>query len=118
MEYVATPRISLGPNYLQQGVVGEQHDLLCTILLSSATQTSSVSLTWNFTSNDTRVTVIPATITNNDSIGIIYTTVIQFAYLVKADEGNYMCTLKVNEDSTESNYHLDIICKCKFLIIK
>ena len=74
------PRILLRPYYSQQGVIGEATELVCLIVISSTAQSSSVNLTWNFTSNDDRVTVIPTTITTDDSIGIIYTTVIQFDY--------------------------------------
>ena len=106
-----TARIFLRPNYLQQGTIGEPHDLVCLIVLSSTTQSSSVNLTWNFTSNDSRVTVIPTTITADDSIGIIYTTVIQFDYLMEGDEGNYTCTLTIDEDPTESTFNLETISK-------
>ena len=75
-------------------------------------QSSLVNLTWNFTSNNDRVTVIPTTITTDDSIGIIYTTVIQFAYLMEGDEGNYTCTVTSNENSRESIFNLKIISKC------
>ena len=114
MLYVApTPRIFLRPNYLQQGTIGEPHDLVCAIVLSSTTQTSLVNLTWHFTSNDTtRVTVIPTNITTDDSIGIIYTTVIQFDYLMEGDDGNYTCFLVINRDSAESTFDLEIISKC------
>ena len=74
-------------------------------------QTSSLSLNWNFTSNDDRVTVIPTTITTDDSIGIIYTTVIQFAYLMEGDEGNYTCTLTIEGDSADSIFNLQFFSK-------
>ena len=79
--------------------------------LSSTAQTSSVNVTWNFTSNDNRVTVIPTTITTNYSVGIIYTTVIQFAYVMEGDEGNYTCTTTIEEDSGDSTFYLKIISK-------
>ena len=104
-----TPRIFLKPNYLQKGIIGEAHDLVCMIVLSSTAQAILVNLTWNFTSNDNRVTVIPTTITTDDSIGIIYTTVIQFAYLMEGDEGNYTCDVTIDEDSSVSTFNLEII---------
>ena len=108
--YIApTPIVFLRPSYLQLGTIGEQHDLVCLIALSSVVQSSSVNLTWNFTSNDDRVTVIPTTVTTDDSIGIIYTTVIQFDYLMEGDEGNYNCTLTIGNDSAELNFILQII---------
>ena len=53
--------------------------------------------------------MIPTTITTDDSIGIIYTTVIQFAYLMEGDEGNYTCAVTIDEDSTDSTFNLEII---------
>ena len=110
--YIApTPIIFLRPSYFQLGTIGEPHDIVCFIALSSIVQSSSVDLTWNFTSNDNRVTVIPTTITTDDSIGITYTTVIQFAYLMEGDKGNYKCTLTVEGDSMESTFNLKVIGK-------
>ena len=108
--------IFLKPNYLQQGAIGEPHELVCLIVFSPAAQSVSLNLTWNFTSNDNRVTVIPTTIITDDSIGIIYTTVIQFAYLMEGDEGNYKCSLKIEEVSTQSNFNLELISKFYILI--
>ena len=110
-----TPRVFLQPNYLQQGTVGQAHELVCLIALSSTAQTTLIDLTWNFTSNDNRVTVIPTTVTTDDSIGIIYTTVIQFAYLMEGDEGNYTCIIKIEGDLTKSTFILELISKCDFL---
>ena len=97
------------PSYLQQGIIGKAHNLVCSIAISFTAETSSVNLTWNVTSNDNRVTVIPSTITTDDSIGIIYTTVIQFAYLMEGDEGNYTCILTLEGSSSESTFNLKII---------
>ena len=111
-----TPRIFLQPNYLQQGTIGQAHDLVCLIAVSSTVQRSSVHLTWNFNSNDNRVTVIPTTITTDDSIGIIYTTVIHFAYLTEEDHVNYKCILTIEGNSAESIFNLNLISKCAFLL--
>lgn len=100
---------------MQQGTVGEPHDLVCLIVLSSTAQSISVNLAWNFTSDDDRVTVIPTTITTNVSIIVTYTTVIQFDYLTEGDEGNYTCTLEIDGDSTESTFNLGAISKDKRL---
>ena len=102
------------PSYSQQ-LIGEPLDLVCLIAISSTAQSSSVNLTWNFTSNDDRVTVIPTTITTDDSIGIIYTTVIQFAYLMEEDEGYYTCSVMIHENSAESTFNLEITSKCKLI---
>ena len=106
-----TPKILLRYSYFQQGTYGEPNDLVCTIALSSTIQSLSVNLSWNYANNDTRVRVIPTTIATNDSIDVIYTTVIQFNYLVEEDEGNYTCSLAIDGDTEESSFDLKIISK-------
>ena len=109
------PRIYLRPDDLQQGIVGEMQDLVCLVHLSTAVDPNTVDLEWNFISNDSsRITVIPTTITTDDMMGNIYTTVIQFASLVEGDEGNYNCTLTL-ESSVESSFDLKIRSKYKYL---
>ena len=104
------PNIFLRPNGTLQGVVGQPQDLVCSILLSSTVDPNTVDLTWNFTRVDNRVTIIPTTITTDDSIGNIFTTVIQFTYLMEGDEGKYTCTLTI-EDSVESDFELNLTGK-------
>ena len=110
--YIApTPLILLRPNYMQQAIIGEAHDLICLIALSSKVQPHLVNLTWNFTGTDDRIVVIPTNITIDDSIGIVYTTVIQFAYIMEGDGKNYSCALTIEGDTTESIFNLEIISK-------
>ena len=45
-------------------------------------------------------TVIPTTITTDDSIGIIYTTVIQFDYLREIYEWYYAYSVMIEKDLT------------------
>ena len=59
---------------------------------------------------------MPTTITTDDSIGIVYTKVIQFAYLTGGDEGNYTCTVTIDEDSAESTFNIELIGK--FCLLK
>ena len=106
-----TPHVFLKTDHFRQGIIGEANDLVCLIALSSTVQSSSVNLTWNFTNIDNRVTVIPTTTTTDDSIGIIYTTVIHFDYLIKEDEGKYTCTLIFDGDLAESTFNLETISK-------
>ena len=101
-----SPRVFLTPN---QGIVTESLELVCLISISSTTQTGSVNLNWNFASDDDRVTVIPTTITTDDSIGIIYTTMFQFDYLIEEDEGNYTCAVTIDGNSAESTIKLEIM---------
>jgi len=111
------PRIYLIPSYyVWKGTVGEPHNLVCLIALSSTAQSNSVKLAWKFTTNDTRVTVTLTTIITDDSIGIIYTTVIQFDYLIEEDEGKYKCALTIDGDSAESTFDLEIISECHIAV--
>ena len=93
-------------------MIGEAHELVCLIALSDTSQRNSVNLTWSFTSNDDRVTVIPTTVTIDDSIGIIYISVIQFAFLMERDERDYPCILTVGGKSVKFMFILEIIGKC------
>ena len=86
------------------------HELICSVAFSSIVEPSTVELVWNFASTDSRVIVIPTTVTNDDTIGNIYSTVIQFAYLMEGDEGNYVCSLTV-QDTLESNFELELTGK-------
>ena len=96
-----TPRIFVNDEVLQRPVL-DANELVCLVVLSSTAQPNSVNLTWNFTSNDTRARVIPTAITSDDSIGISYTTVIQFSYLM---DGAYTCTVMIDGDSAESHFN-------------
>ena len=107
---VPTPQIFLSQSELPQAVIGQPQDLVCLVSLSSSVDPNTVQLMWNFTSTDSRVTVIPTTVNNDDTIGNIYSTVIQFTYLMEGDEGNYVCSLTVG-DSVESNFELELIGK-------
>ena len=107
---VPTPQIFLSQSELPEGIIGQPQDLVCLVSLSSSVDPNTVELVWNFTSTDSRVIVIPTTVTNDDTIGNTYSTVIQFAYLMEGDEGNYVCSLTVG-DSVESNFELELIGK-------
>ena len=71
-------------------------DLICSVTITSAIDPDSVQLTWldseSIVTSDNRVTVTPTSITNN-AFSFTYTTILQFAYLMEGDEGNYTCDL-------------------------
>ena len=87
------------------------HDLVCLTTISSAAPSNLVELTWNFVSNDHRVKLVPTTVTTDNSAGTTYATMIQFAYLTKADEGNYNCSMIIDDHLTESTFVLETISK-------
>ena len=97
-------RISIQPSGYLQGVAGEMQVITCSITITSTIDPDSVDLTWtnadSIISADNRVTII-TNITENPS-SFTYTTIIQFAYLMEGDEGNYTCNVEV-DDMMESN---------------
>ena len=102
---VPPPRISLQPSGYLQGIVGEMQDIICSVTITSTIHPDSVELTWTFADNiittDNRVTII-TNITENP-FSFTYTNIIQFAYLMEGDEGNYTCSVEV-DDITEFHY--------------
>ena len=97
-------RISIQPSGYLQGVVGEMQVITCSITITSTIDPDSVDLTWtnadSIITADNRVTII-TNITENPS-SLTYNTIIQFAYLMEGDEGNYTCNVEV-DDMMESN---------------
>jgi len=104
-----TPRTFLDPD-VSRGVIGEAIDIVCTVTITSTVDRNLVNLNWVGITSSSRVTVIPTFLTTDESIGNIYTTIIQFTYLMEGDQGNYICNLMI-EDSTESTIRLDLISK-------
>ena len=96
---VPVPRISLQPSGYLQGVVGEMQDIICSVTITSTIDPDSVELTWtnadSIITTDNRVTII-TNITENP-FSFTYTTIIQFAYLMEGDEGNYTCNVEVDD---------------------
>ena len=104
MFVVPVPRISLQPSGYLQGVVGEMQDIICSVTITSTINPNTVELTWSnvdtIITADNRVTII-TNITENPS-SFTYTTIIQFAYLMEGDEGNYTCNVET-DDMMESH---------------
>ena len=99
MFVVSVPRISLQPSGYLQGVVGEMQDIICSVTITSTIDPDTVELTWtlddSIITTDNRVTII-TNITEN-LFSFTYTTIIQFAYLMEGDEGNYTCSVEVDD---------------------
>ena len=96
LSLVPAPGISLQPSGFFSGTIGQMQDLICSVTITSAIDPDSVQLIWldseSIVTSDNRVTVAPTNITNN-AFSFTYTTVLQFAYLMEGDEGNYTCDL-------------------------
>ena len=74
-------------------------DITCSVTITSTIDPDSVELTWTLDDNiiitDNRVTII-TNITENP-FSFTYTTIIQFAYLMEGDEGNYTCIVETDD---------------------
>ena len=114
-----TPRIVFEPSGYLQGVVGEMQNIICSVTITSTIDPDSVELTWTNANNiitaDGRVTVIPTNTTQNPS-SFTYTTIIQFAYLMEGDEGNFTCNVAVNavmesHSTTLENLRSTYVCE-------
>ena len=66
---------------------------------------NSVTISWTRPGkpimNDTRVTISPTT-----SIGNIFTSSLQFAYLMEGDEGNYTCNWMILQNSSSRSLEI------------
>jgi len=99
-----------------QAMVGEMQDIICTITTAIGTDTSEVTLTWvgpeGVIIEDGRVSIIPTFVDDN-----IYTTILQFEYLMEGDEGVYSCDVMVGEDVETLSVELQSITskyKCNY----
>ena len=74
-------------------------DIICSVTITSTIDPDSVELTWtnadSSITTDNRITII-TNITENP-FSFTYTTIIQFAYLMEGDEGNYTCSVEVDD---------------------
>ena len=115
---VPVPRISLQPSGYLQGVVGEMQDITCSVTITSEIDPDSVDLTWklddNIITTDNRVTII-TNITENP-FSFTYTTIIQFAYLMEGDEGNYTCNVEVDDMMESRSIVLENLRSMQILI--
>ena len=115
---VPIPKISLQPSGYLQGVVGEMQDITCTVTITSTIDPDLVELAWTLDDStittDNRVTII-TDITENPS-SFTYTTIIQFAYLMQGDEGNYSCNVEADDMMESSSITLDNLRSKRTLI--
>ena len=84
-------------------------DITCSFTTTSTIDPDSVELTWtlddSIITTDNRVTII-TNVTEN-LFSFTYTTIIQFAYLMERDEGNYTCTVEIDDMMESSSINLE-----------
>ena len=87
-------------------MVGSLQDIDC-IVNTTVPGVSSVSVSWtgpggvSIMSNTNRVTISPTTSTDS-----IFTSSLQFDYLMEGDEGNYTCSVMILNASATQSFEL------------
>ena len=89
-------------NHTFGAMVGSQQDIQCVVSTVSGVELSSVMISWmgpgeESITNDSRVTISPTT-----SSGNIYTSSLQFTYLMEGDEGMHTCNVMILETNGSS----------------
>ena len=101
---------------IQNATIGSHLVINCTVSTVSGVESSSVMISWmgpggGSIISDSRVTISPTT-----SSGNMYTSSLQFAYLLQGDRGNYTCNVMILELSRSHSVELQsIICKLRLL---
>ena len=88
-------------------VLGSPQDIICTVNTVNGVVLSSVIISWmelgTLVSTDSRVSISPTTSIGNN----IYTSRLQFAYLLETDEGSYTCNVTILETTALGPISLD-----------
>ena len=99
---IPTPTVTISLSGPTQGVIGSPQVINCTVSTFNEVNTSSVIIRWmgpggNINATNGRVSIEPVTDDGNN----MYTSSLQFDYLIKGDEGNYTCNVTI-DDTNES----------------
>ena len=74
-------------------------DITCEVTITSTIDPDTVEQTWTNADStitaDNRITIV-TNVTENP-FSFTYTTIIQFAYLMEGDEGNYTCIVEADD---------------------
>ena len=102
-----TPNIAILPtDNIFGATVGSVQDIQCIVSTVSGVEFSSVMISWmgpegEFITNDSRVTVSPTTSSGNN-----YTSSLQFNYLMREDEGSYICKVDILETNKSVKFEI------------
>ena len=112
MYVVPTPDITLDPPTPINGtdMVGSPQDIQCTVSTVSGVQSSSVMISWmgpggNIDATSGRISVGSITDEGNN----MYTSSLQFAYLMEGDEGTYTCNVVILETSESQSVDIQTL---------
>ena len=104
---VPTPTVTISPSGPIQGaMVGSPQIINCTVSTVSGVESSSVMINWmepreGSIISDDRVMMSPVTSSVN-----IYTSSLQFTYLMEGDEGTYTCNVMILETIASQSVEL------------
>ena len=101
---VPTPTVTISPSGPIQGVmVGSPQVINCTVSTVSGVESSLVMISWMGPSvtNDSRVAINSTTFSGN-----VFTSSLQFTYLMEGDEGTYICNVMILDVSAADSVNL------------
>ena len=84
--------------------MGSPQVINCTVSTVSGVESSSVMINWGSILTDSRVTISPTT-----SSGNIYTSSLQFTYLMEGDESTYTCNVMILDTNGTQSVELDAL---------
>ena len=100
-------------------MVGSRQDINCTVSTVSGVEFSSVMISWMgsggaITTTNGRVSIGSVTDDGNN----MYTSSLQFTYLMEGDEGTYTCNVTILDTSGSQSVELQALAgKLQFLIL-
>ena len=108
MHAVPTPVLTISPSGPIQGaMVGSPQNISCRVNTVSGVESSSVMISWMgpggpITTTNGRVSIGSVTDNGNN----IYTSSLQFTYLMEGDEGTYTCNVMILDTSGSQSVEL------------
>ena len=118
---VPTPNVIISPPgpILQGAMVGSRQDINCTVSTVNGVESSSVNISWMgprgaITTTNGRVSIGSVTDDGNN----MYTSSLQFTYLMEGDEGTYTCNVMILDTSESQSVALQTLTgKLQFLML-
>ena len=108
LHIVPTPTVTISPSGPIQGaMVGSPQYINCTVSTVSGVESSSAMISWmgpggNIYATNGRVSIGSVATSGNN----MYTSNLQFTYLMEGDEGTYTCNVMILETSGSQSVEL------------
>ena len=117
---VPTPVITISPSGpIQRAIIPQV--INCTVHIRGEVKSSSVMISWigprGNIINDSGMTINPTNSTHNDT-NYVYTSSLQFTYLMEGDEGTYTCNVTILDTIVSQSVEIQSIAsKLKILLL-